>query len=208
MRSALAAHRLSVLLIASLLTAAGALPARAADSMPDYQLVQSVVTRHFKAIPEFREGDIITKSDAEPVFDYLRRLSWNVSRRKQILDKVPGDSDFVVRQLRSKGGRKFMRQVSGYPLAYDRLYRLAAMPRGRVIVNDLIHTKDGSKLIAYMSNTQRGKKLGNMLGKAPRGEEFNKPIGKIFTVEALLKELKKAYQHDIQQQGQLAQQGS
>ena len=54
---------------------------------------------------------------------------------KQILERVPAKDEFLAEQLRTRSGRKFMRQISRYDNAYDRLDRLSRLPHGEQTVH-------------------------------------------------------------------------
>ena len=161
--------------------------------LPAWNDINSYVDRHFENTPDFQPGDIISVSNVEPLLDGLDKMGWTVLNRKTLLNIVPKDSDFVVKQLRTKPGYLFMRQISKYPLCYDRLYHLAAIPRGRQQVYDLVRAKDGYKMIEYMTTTQQGKNLGTQLSHSPHGENFNKSTGLIYTEKELKVELEKSY---------------
>ena len=86
-----------------------------------------------------------------------------------------------------------MTQVCQYPLGYDRLDRLAKLPRGPELIRQFIRGPEGYKMIEYMTETPSGKNLGAMLSQSPDGKDFNKPTGQIYTVDALLDVLKERY---------------
>lgn len=186
------------------------LSGESAESAPPQKLpvltdVMAYVDRHFANTTDFRPGDIISTSNVTPLFDGLELIGWKVPNRKSLLELVPGDNDYVVQQLRSEPGRKFMQQISNYPLGYDRMFHLARIPQGRQQVHDLIRTKDGYKMIEYMTTTTMGKNFGKQLSNSPRGADFNKPTGQIYTVEALKAELEKSYAITLQAIAKAAQ---
>lgn len=161
--------------------------------LPPLSQVEEVTLRHFALLLDYRPGDVIAQSEVEPLFAQLRLHGWTVMDGKAILQQVPADSDFVIRELHSPRGREFMHRISGYPNAYDRLDRLSRLPRGRQTVRDLIRTKGGHEMIEYMTTAPGGTGLGKMLSKAPKGADFNKPTGRIYTVEMLLNRMKESY---------------
>lgn len=161
--------------------------------LPSLTEVQQLVVRHFAAMPDYRPGDIIARSQVEALFPQLERLGWKVSGRKGVLGKIPADGDYLIRKLQTPQGRKFMRHIAGYPNAYDRLDRLSWLPQGKQTVHDLIHKTGGDEMIEYLTTTSGGAELGKMLSKSPKGADFNRPTGKIYTAEMLLAHLKKAY---------------
>ena len=162
--------------------------------LPKFPVIRNAVVRHFASMPNFQPGDIVSQSNVRPVFDHLRQMGWTVAQRKAILALVLEDKDFLVRQLRTDNGRKFMRRIAKYPSAYDRLYRLAAMRGGRRTVVDMIQAKDGYKMIEYLTTSKGGKNLGRLLGNVPKGSNFNRPTGKIFSVDSLVVHLKTSYE--------------
>jgi hypothetical protein len=164
--------------------------------LPKFSLIRDSVLRDFANMTDYQPGDIISRSEVDPIFKHLRQMGWTVTDEKAILGQVPGDSDFVVRQLRSDSGRGFMRKSAGYPHVYDRLYRLSILPGGRQIVHDLIHGKGGDELMEYLAKTQGGANLGAMLQRVPRGTDFNKPTGHIFTADQLVQRLQISYDAD------------
>jgi hypothetical protein len=161
--------------------------------LPPLSEVREIVLRHFALLPDYRPGDIIARSEVEPLFLQLQLIGWTVTDRKAILRKVPADNDFLIRKLGTSRGRKFMRRIANYPNAYDRLDRLSWLPRGRQTVHDLIHKTGGEEMIKYLTTASGGTELGKMLSKAPKGTNFNKPTGRIYTVKMLWDRLKKSH---------------
>lgn len=160
--------------------------------IPEWRQIELAVWRQFEALADYQPGQIITRGDAEPIFKH-KLMGWLGADRTAILNQLPEDDDFLVRQLRTRPGRKFGSQVAAYAHAYDRLDRLSRLPRGRRIVEDLIKSPGGYKLIEYMTTSPGGAELGRMLSKAPKGKDFNGPTGRIYTVEMLLARLKQSH---------------
>jgi hypothetical protein len=163
------------------------------EPLPSLSEVREIVLRHFAMLPDHRPGDIIAQSEVAPLFPQLQRLGWTVIDRGLILRKVPADNDYLIRKLRTRRGRRFMRRIANYPNAYDRLHRLSWLPHGKQTVHDLIDKKGGYEMIKYLTTTSGGTELGKMLSKAPKGSDFNKPTGRIYTVKMLLARLEESY---------------
>ncbi len=168
------------------------------EPLPDFAQVEKTVRRQFAALPDYAPGDVISTSDAEPVFDHLRRMNWQVVDQRSILSLVPEDRNFLVRKLRTAEGRKLMQQIKALPCAYDRLDRLTTLPHGRQTLVDLIRARDGYKMIEYMTTTKGGQNLGRQLGRRPQDKDFNKPTGRIYTVDMLISRLKSSYDAEVQ----------
>ena len=148
------------------------------------------IVRYFEGLPGYQSGGIITRSEVKPIFQHLAKMGHRVTDPQKILKQVLADDAFLVGELRTPKGRKFMARIADYPLAYDRLDRLARLPHGRRIVRDLIHGPDGYKMIEYLTTARGGAELGKMLSKSPKGAKFNKPTGRIYTVNMLLSRLR------------------
>ena len=170
-------------------------PAKKKPKTLHFSEIQQIVQRHFAVIPDYQPGDLITQQAVQGAFKQLELYGWIVADQKLILGQVLGDGDFVARELRSKQGRQFMRQIKRYPGGFDRLDRIVAMPQGRNNVAQMVKLPDGYKIIEAMTTTQRGKKLGERLSKARTGKNFNKPTGKIYTVDALITRLKLSFEN-------------
>ncbi|OHB79540.1 MAG: hypothetical protein A2W31_07255 [Planctomycetes bacterium RBG_16_64_10] len=195
-------ERRTGLIWGALIAAAGTLvvllPGRAwgqagAQPLPEFATVRALVLRALVALPERQPGDIIARSEVEPIFDQLRLMGWAVHERKHILHQTPGDTDFVLQQLRTDPGRRFMRRIAKYPSAYDRLCRLAALPGGRRLVVDLIQEPGGDRFIEYLTKSKGGKNLTQMLKDIPNAANFDQPTGKLFTAEQLIDQLQASY---------------
>jgi len=162
--------------------------------LPSFKQVQQAVLSRFATLPDYQPHDLITRGQVEPLFGHFERLGWKVADREEILAQVPSESDFLPRQLSTPTGRKFMRQIAGYPNAYDRLDRLSQLPHGKQTIRDLVRGPGGAKMIKYMTESAGGGELGKLLSNAPRGREFNKATDRIYTVEKLLTRLEKSHQ--------------
>jgi len=167
------------------------------DSLPSFDQVQKLVDRQLATHSDYQPGDIISQQQVKPIFEQLKQLGWVVRDRAEITKLVPGDSEFIVRELRSGEGRTFMRQSGKYPLAYDRIDRLSRMSMGEKNVRALIRGPDGYKMIQYMTSTPYGRNMGQMLSQDPRGADFNSPTGRLYTADALLGRLQQSYNAEL-----------
>ena len=166
-------------------------------SLPSFDQVQKLVDRQLVALSDYQPGDIVSQQQVEPIFEQLKQLGWAVRDCAEIMKLVPGDSEFIVRELRSAEGRPFMRQSGKYPLAYDRIDRLSRMIMGEKNVRALIRGPDGYKMIQYMTSTPYGRNMGQMLSQDPRGADFNSPTGRLYTADALLGRLQQSYDAEL-----------
>ena len=174
--------------------------AHAADQrrLPSLDRVEETVERFFEGQRGYGPGEIISQSQVQDLFVELRRIGWIVPRQDEILELVPEDSELLVRELRTPDGRKFSRQISRYPGAYDRLDRLVRMPTGKSMLERLVKGPDGYKLLQYMTTAPGGNELGRMLSGTPTGRDFNKPTGRIYTAAGLLEALRTRYNESWQ----------
>jgi hypothetical protein len=163
------------------------------DRLSDFSKVKNLVNWHFSLRRDYSPGDILSRSNVEPVLKQLRLIGWTIPNQKSILNRVPRDGNYLVRQLRRKAGRKFMRNVREYPLIYDRLDRLTGLASGRQALQEMIKMPDGHKVMLELTQKTDGKKADPILARVRTGANFDKPTGRIYTVEILLKALKKSY---------------
>ena len=159
---------------------------------PKFSVIREAVYRHF-AVEGIDRHEIITQGETKPLFKLLNQMGWNVPGRKVLLERVPEDRSLLVRQLRTKSGRKLMQKIAQYPEGYDRLDRLSRMPHGRKILVALVRGPDGYKMIEYLTSTSGGAEMGKMLSRIKNNEHFNKPTGRIYTPEHLVKALQQLY---------------
>jgi hypothetical protein len=158
-----------------------------------FKQIEAAVWQYFKSQPDYQPWMLITKEQVEPLLKGLPRIGFTPSDPKSILEKLPSKDEFLVTQLYTPAGIKFMERIAKYPDGYDRLDRLSRIPRGKQTIIDLIKEPGGEKMIQYMATTQGGKELGKMLSKDPNGANFNQPTGRIYTVQMLLNEFKTQY---------------
>ncbi|MBU4272528.1 MAG: hypothetical protein KKE86_05480 [Planctomycetes bacterium] len=193
-RTFLPVRLFSSVLLGIVAAAAGSTEGRAEGKPipPFFAEIRQTVLGYFKDQPNYRPGDLITRKKVEPLLVRLQEMGLPLPEKKEILDAVPVEGEFLAGQLSTPAGWKFMRQISRYPDAYDRLDRLSRLPRGRQTVRDLIRGPDGYKMIEYMTTAAGGKELGKMLSNSPNGKKFNAPTGRVYTAEILLERLEQS----------------
>jgi hypothetical protein len=169
-------------------------PKQAPAGFPEWNAVKQAVQDHFGGIEGYEATDIISKSQAEGALDAVARLGWKVAERDEIGEAVPKDDEYLVMQLRTRKGTKFMRQIAKQTGGYDKVDRLLQLPDGKSIVSRLIAGPDGHKLIDYMAGAGGGKEMEKMLGRTPKGKGFGKPTGRIYTMDQLIDRLATSYE--------------
>ena len=177
-------------LIAAMLWTGSSLAAPQSAS-PDFPSISRAIDRWFESQPDYQPGDIITRAQIETVLKKLDAAGVHVPNATAIAQLGLANDSFLVRELTTPNGRKFMRRLARDPGAFSHLDRLSEIPRGQKIISDLIREKDGDKLIDYLATTKGGQKMGSMMGSVAGGVDLNKPTGRIYTVadfEAALKE--------------------
>jgi hypothetical protein len=187
-------NMLAALLIGVSALAAG--PAKGSDKdvpIPKFSDVRKTVLQYFEKRPDFKPDDLITREDVEPLLKQLQKKGLPLDDADEILEKLPGEGEFLVDQLSTPNGRRFMRQLKKYPDGYDRLDRLSRMPHGQQTIRDLIRNPGGATLIEYMTTTKGGKEMGKQLSNTPTGKNFNAPTNRIYTVTMLLARLKQSH---------------
>ena len=196
-------HARAVCQILMFVAASGALPRTAlsaASQLPSFETVEKALLAHFQGLSGYREGDLISRRPAKDFLDRLEKLGWKPIDQDAILNDVPEEGDFVVSVLSTTRGKSFMRKISKYPNAYDRLDRLGRLPQGKQTVRQLINGPGGYQMIEYLTSSSGGKELGKMLSRSPQGGGFNQPTGKLYTASHLLTRLRRSYGDEIAMQ--------
>jgi hypothetical protein len=160
---------------------------------PKLEEVRKAAEKHFKTLANYEPGDILSRGDVEPIFKHLEQLGWKVSDHKQIVEQVLPDNAFLIRQVRSAAGRKFMRQVGKLQQGYDRLDHLSRLSDAETLIPRLVNGVDGYKMIEYLVEAPGGETMGRMLTNVPNGQNFNRPTGKIYTQQEFIARLKQSH---------------
>jgi hypothetical protein len=162
---------------------------------PSFQTVKAAVEGHFKKIEHYQTGDLVTRGQAEAIFEELAQLGWKAADQKQIVEQFLADDDELVRALRVPSHVDFMRQISQAPngYGYDRLDRLSRMEDGRIIVNRLMEEPGGWNFIDIMAETREGPGLSYAFSMGSGGKDFAKPTGRIYTEAQFIARLKQSY---------------
>lgn len=168
-----------------------------AADLPKFAEVEATVRDVLNQAKDYQPGDLLTRKPVQTMLDRLERLGWKVADRGALEKKILDDGSFLVGKLQTSAGKKFMRQIAGMSLAYDRLDRLSQLPQGRSTVERLVRGPDGYKLFDYMANDKGGRELAKMLSKDGKGD-FNRPTGKLYTEAQLLRELERLYAAALQ----------
>ncbi len=140
----------------------------------------------------YQAEDLINQADAARVFAALKKRGWDVKTSGDFTKQLLPASDELVRELNSKRGKVFMREVAKTPGGFDRLDRLRKLPYGRRRLQELINQPGGFTLIQYMATTSGGKTMGRELSSKKRGN-FNAPTKRIYTESELIQALKPIY---------------
>jgi hypothetical protein len=164
------------------------------STLPEFATVARAFTDYFAQLPDYQPGDIISRSQAEAVLRRVEQLGFPLRNQKTLLAAVLADDEFLVVQLRTPAGRKFMRRISALPDVYDRMDRMARLPQGRQTIVDLIRGPGGEDLLKYLTTTPGGRQLGQQLSRVPQGANFQQPTGRIYTAAMLLERLKAEYE--------------
>ncbi len=164
----------------------------AENKMPSAAKVRELMAQHFAGQADLEPGDLISRGTVRPLLEALTKAGWKLDR-DAVLNRMLDDSDPVVRAFSSRSGKAFMRKVSGIPLVYDRLDRLARLPGGTELIDTIIKLPDGVKYLEPQP-TPGLKNLAQLLpkqanGRTPAGVDFDKPTGKLYTAPAVQIEL-------------------
>ncbi|MCE9547214.1 MAG: hypothetical protein K8T25_17215 [Planctomycetia bacterium] len=191
-RSVTAASLVLATLLGGIASAAG--PTAPNATKPTWPQVQQIVRDQFATERNYKANDIISRNQVEPILKKLAAAGWTVPQQEQLLARIPADTSWLVTNLRTDKGRRFMRQISGLPQGYDRVDRLSMLSDGKQTVAALIKGPGGQQMIEYMTTSRYGKNMSRELRSTPGGANFDQPTGMLYTADALLGELSRLYQ--------------
>ena len=162
----------------------------AEGASPKFQQIEQVVNEQFAKKRSYEAGDLISRADVEPIFTRLLELGFEPADRESLYDAFLPHNSFLVSELSSPAGQRFMRKVSKYPQVYDRLERLSWMPAGRELIRELTHRPDGPEVLLSLTTPEGAKAVEKIMAGDIRGTNFALPTGHIHTAEQLLERLK------------------
>ncbi|MGE3315400.1 MAG: hypothetical protein AB7O26_09805 [Planctomycetaceae bacterium] len=170
----------------------------AAKPLPKFDDIQQAVVKQLALGKDYQPGDLLTDAAIAPIFRSIEELGWNVQPRKEIERLFLPENDWLAKQLRTKKGKIFMRNVAKNADGFDRIDRLRRMPGGEKQLSELIQSPEGFKMVEYMTTTPGGKNLGKQLSRGKNGANFNEPTGRLYTQKQLIERLKQL--HHLQEQ--------
>ena len=179
---------LSLLLLVGSVAAADAPVPR-----PEFAKVAQSVADYFRSLPDQQETDLLSQRQVRAALARVVAVGWQVPEQDKIASRALADNSFIVRELSTPEGRKFMRKLALQPGTYARLDRLSTLQNGQETIHSLIQKKQGEDLITYLATTSGGKNLGRMMAGTKGGVDLNKPTDRIYTAEDLLTALKQVY---------------
>lgn len=191
-------------LMACLVISGTARVAEAADAaaVPMTIDLNGAVRDHFAKQRDYRSGDLLTRGKVEAALPAVeRKTGWTLQKaeRDALLKLTLDDKSFLAKQLTSKLGKDFARQIAGMPLSYDKLDRLSHLPQGESTIERLVVGPDGYKLLEYMTSSRGGHELSRMLSADGEGN-FESPTGKIYDEQQLVLALRQLHKEALARQ--------
>jgi hypothetical protein len=160
---------------------------------PEFAKVAQAVGQYFESQPDQQRSDLICQRQVRAALAQVDAAGWKVPDQDKLLGRVLADNSFIVRELSTPEGRKFMRRLAQRAGTYSRLDQLSTLQNGQSTIRHLIETKQGDDFITYLATTSGGKNLGKMMAGTQGGVDLNKPTGRIYTSDELLVALKQIY---------------
>lgn len=168
-----------------------------AASPPSFERVVLGLTAHFRSLPDFQRHDLLSQSQVAAALDAVAAAGWEVPNAKKIIEMALPDNSFLVGELATQDGKKFMRKISKNPGTYSRLDRLSRLSQGQQVVSQLVGDAGGDVFITYLATTNGGRNVGEMMAGTPDGSDLNLPTGRIYTADDLLGVLQKVYKKEF-----------
>jgi hypothetical protein len=168
------------------------LPAAPRPVIPADRAMAKVVDEFFASQPGYQRDDLITRSQIEKVIAKLVSNGLKIRDASSVAKRGLADDAFIVRELSTPDGKRFMRKIAPRAGAYSHLDRLSTISGGQTLVRDLVRQKDGDKMIEYLATTKGGKNMSSMMAQARGGTDLNQPTDRIYTADDLVAVLKVA----------------
>lgn len=171
----------------------GASAAPGPSSPPPFDKVIRALTNFFESIPDFQRADLLNQDQVTKALAAVADVGWEPADSSEIIDRALPANSFLVGELATPDGKRFMRKIAKNPGTYSRLDRLSRLNQGQQVVSQLIGDVGGDVMITYLATTNSGHNMGKMLAATPGGTDLNLPTGRIYTADDLLAALKKSY---------------
>jgi hypothetical protein len=160
--------------------------------LPSFDAIKQIVERELAKRPFYQPGDLLSRSDLEPIVDALQSQGWPIPTETFYDDVLP-DSAPLVALLHSRSGRPFMRQVAGFPEVYDRLERMTWPYGGTKLLRQWMSDPEGVAHVKRLTTPEGIKQFERDFAQDDRSPNFGLPSGKIHTADELLAELKRVH---------------
>jgi hypothetical protein len=184
----------SFLIFALLAATMGSAPT---PSPPTFDKIVRALTDYFKSLPDYQRADLLNQEQVTGALAALAKIGWEPTDSKEIIELALPVNSFLVGELATPDGKRFMRKISKNPGTYSRLDRLSRLSQGQQVVSQLIGDVGGDVMITYLATTNSGHNMGKMLAATPNGTDLNLPTGRIYTADDLLAALKKSYKKEF-----------
>ncbi|MBA4018893.1 MAG: hypothetical protein C0483_17130 [Pirellula sp.] len=160
-----------------------------AASLPKYDEVREIVETHFAAKPGYKDGDLVSKGDVEPILKQLAARGFDVRRKEQGAEMLLADGHPLVKLFRTPAGLQFMRKVKDIPDVYDRFARLSSFAAGHAIVVKIINTKNVAAA-TLLCSPAAAREIEEMFPNEQACINFEVSAGRTYTVEQYLDHLR------------------
>jgi hypothetical protein len=161
---------------------------------PEFAKVSQAVVDYLQSQPDQQTTDLLSQRQVRAALAQVVAAGWQVPGQDKIVGRALADNSFVVSELSTPEGRRFMRKLAQHPGTYRRLDRLSTLQNGQDTIRTLIRQKQGDDFVTYLATTSGGKNLGKMMAGTKGGVDLNKPTGRIYTADELLAALKQLYE--------------
>lgn len=156
---------------------------------PPFAEVAAAAKDHFATLKDYKRGDLITQRDVDPLLKRLHGMGFDVRAKEEGVQVLLAEQDPLVRLLRTGKGKEFMRALSAYPQALDRMARLAKFAEGRALVTKLVGNHD-LKGVAELCSFEGARRLEAAFFNQLCMRNFDVESGFAYTEEQYLSHLR------------------
>ena len=115
-------------------------------------LLAQTIRRHFLSSEGYVSGDLITRSEAQSLQEYLRKTRGPIpAAHPRLLKKLLPDIDQLVRLFHGKGGSRVLRSAAEQLGGYQELLSLSRSPEGKRLLREAIRNGQPHEVVEHVA---------------------------------------------------------
>jgi hypothetical protein len=157
------------------------------------QQLALTIHRYFASNSDYREGNLICRSQVEELQQYLRRTRGNIPAiHRRLLNRVLADEAPLTQFFYTKNGEAVLCAAANELAGYAKLEAAARMAAGRIQIKAAIQSNQSDALVEFVKQefpaksrpnpSQQGQQAGQQAGQQQAGTA----VARIYTLEQFI----------------------